>query len=50
VDYEKMKSLMEASHEESAVRHNPQIKEFPEHEPRPDGKYLDAVAKERMAA
>jgi hypothetical protein len=50
MDYKKMKALMEASREESAVRRNPQIKEFPEPEPRPDWKYLDAVAKERMAA
>lgn len=41
-----MKALMEASREQSAMR-NPQVKELPKAEPRPD---LDAVAKEGIAA
>jgi hypothetical protein len=50
MDYEKTKALMEASREESAVQPNPEIKEFPKPESRPDWKYLAAVARERMAA
>ncbi len=51
MDYEKMKSLMEASREESvAVQRNPEVKEFPKPESGPDWKYLAPVAKERMAA
>lgn len=45
-----MKALMEASREESALRRNPPVKEFPKPGPKPDWKYLDAVAKEGMAA
>jgi hypothetical protein len=50
MDYEKMKALMEASREESAVQRNPQVKELPKSQSRPVWKYLSAVAKERMAA
>ena len=50
VDYQKMKALMEASRGELAVPGNPSVKELPEPEPRPDWKYLDTAAKERMAA
>jgi hypothetical protein len=50
MDYEKMKVLIEASREESAVQRNPEVEEFPKPESRPDWKYLAAVAKERMAA
>ena len=50
MDYEKMKALLEASREESAVQHDPEVKEFPKPESRPDWKYLAAVAKDRMAA
>jgi hypothetical protein len=50
VDYQKMKALMEASRGEPAVPGNPSVKELPEPEPRPDWKYLDTAAKERMAA
>jgi hypothetical protein len=49
MDYEKMKALMEASRE-TAVQRNPEVKEFPKPESRPDRKYLSTVAKERMAA
>lgn len=49
MDYEKMKALMEATRE-SAVQRNPEVKEFPKPESRPDWKYLAVVAKERMAA
>jgi hypothetical protein len=45
-----MKALKEASREESAVQRNPEVKEFPKPESRPDWKYLRVVAKERMAA
>jgi hypothetical protein len=50
MDYEKMKALIEASREKSAVQRGPEVKEFPKPESRPDWKYLPAVAKERMAA
>jgi hypothetical protein len=50
MDYEKMKALMEASREESAVQPDTEVKEFPKTEARPDWKYLAEVAKERMAA
>jgi hypothetical protein len=50
MDYEKMKALMEASRGESVVHGNLSVKELPKLEPRPDWKYLDPVAKERMAA
>jgi hypothetical protein len=50
MDYEKMKALMEASRKESAVRRNPEVKEFFKPESRPDWKYLAAESKERMAA
>jgi len=42
--------LMEASRDESSVERNPEVKEFPKSESRPDWKYLAAVSKERMAA
>ena len=45
-----MKALIEASREESEVQRNPEVKEFPKPESRPDWKYLDAVAKGRIAA
>ena len=48
MDYDKMKALMEASREESAVQRNPKVKEFPEPDSRPG--YLVYVGKERMAA
>ena len=50
MDHDKMKALMESSREQSAVQRNPQVKEFLRLESRPDWKYLDAVAKERIAA
>lgn len=45
-----MKALMEANREESAVQCNPKVKEFSKPDSRSDWKYLDYVAKERMAA
>ena len=50
MDYDKMKALMEASREGSAVQRKPEVKEFPKPDSRPDWKYLDYVAKERIAA
>ena len=50
MNYEKMKTLMEASREEPPVQRNLEVKEFPKPESRPDWNDLDAVAKERMAA
>jgi hypothetical protein len=50
MDYDKMMALMEASREESTAQRKPQVKEFPKPDSRPDWKYLDYVAKERMAA
>jgi hypothetical protein len=50
MDYDKMKALMEASREESSSQRKPQVTEFPKPDSRPDWKYLDYVAKERMAA
>ena len=50
MDYDKMNALMETSREESAAQRKPQVEEFPKPESRPDWKYLDYVAKERMAA
>jgi hypothetical protein len=50
MDYEKMKALLETSREESTAQRNPEVKEFPHPDSRPDWKYLDHVAKERIAA
>ncbi len=50
MDYDKMKSLMETSREESTAQRKPEVKEFPKPDSRPDWKYPDHVAKERMAA
>ena len=50
MDYDKLKALMEASREESAVQRNPMVIEFPKPDSRPDWKYLDYVAKQRRAA
>jgi hypothetical protein len=50
MDYEMMKALMEANREELAVQRKPEVKEFPKPDSRPDWKYLDYLAKERMAA
>jgi hypothetical protein len=50
MDYEKMKALMEASHEEPAVQRSPEVNEFPKPESWPESRYLRASAKERMAA
>ncbi|MGB9433565.1 MAG: hypothetical protein WBQ89_15085 [Candidatus Acidiferrum sp.] len=50
MDYEKMKALMEASREESAVQPKPKVKEFPQPDSWPDWKYLGYVAEGRRAA
>jgi hypothetical protein len=51
MDYEKMKALMEASREESAVQHMPKkVKAFPQPDSWPDWKYLGYVAEGRRAA
>jgi hypothetical protein len=50
MDYEKMKALMEASREESAVQRNPRVKEFPKPHSKPDWKYQGYVGKEGIAA
>jgi hypothetical protein len=50
MDYEKMKALMEASREESAVQGQPKVNEFPKPDSWSDWKYLGYVAKERIAA
>ncbi len=49
MDYGKMKALMEASSEESVMLRKAKVKEFPEPDSSPDRKYLDYVAKDRMA-
>jgi hypothetical protein len=40
MDFEKMKALMEASHDESAALRKPELKEFPKPDSRPDWTYL----------
>jgi hypothetical protein len=50
MDYDKMKALMGASREESSAQRKPEVKESSERDSRPDWKYLDYVAKERIAA
>jgi hypothetical protein len=50
MDYEKMKALLETSREESAGQGKPEVKEFPKPDSRPDWKYLDQLAKDRIAA
>jgi hypothetical protein len=51
MDFEKMKALMEASRDESAVQRKPELKEFPKPHSRPDWTHLGCDAqKERIAA
>ena len=50
MDYEMMKALMETNRDASAEQRNPELKEFPKLDSRPDWKYLDYVRKDRMAA
>jgi len=45
-----MKALVEASREEPAAQRKPEVKEFPKPDSRPDWKYLDHLAKDRIAA
>jgi hypothetical protein len=50
MDYDKLTALMEASREELAVQPKPEVKEFSKLDSRPDWKYLDYIAKERITA
>lgn len=50
MDYDKLKALMGASREQLAVQRKPDVKELSKLDSRPDWKYLDYVAKERIAA
>ena len=50
MDYEKMKAFLETSREQSAEQHTPEVKEFPKPALRPDWRYLDHLAKDRIAA
>lgn len=50
MNYDKMKALMGASREESSAQRKPEVKERSKLDSRPDWKYLDYVAKERIAA
>ena len=50
MDYDKMKALMDAGREESPTRCKREVQEFPKPDSKPDWKYLDYVAKERIAA
>ena len=45
-----MKALMETTREESNAQRNPEVKEFPRQDYRPDWKYLDQIKRERIAA
>jgi hypothetical protein len=48
MDYEKMKALLGS--EESTAQRKPEVKELPKPDSRPDWKYLDHLAKDRIAA
>ena len=50
LDYNKMKALMETSREELGCQRKPEVKGLSEPNFGPDWKYLDDVAKERIAA
>ena len=50
MDYNKMKALMETSREELGCERKPEVKGLSEPNFGPDWKYLDDVAKERIAA
>ena len=50
MDYDKMKALWGASREGSSAQRNPEVRELSKLDSRPDWKYLDYVAKERIAA
>jgi hypothetical protein len=45
MDYDKMKALMEANHQELTVQRDPVVRRFPGPDSKPD-----QVSKERMAA
>jgi hypothetical protein len=49
MDHEKMKALLETSREKSTAQRKSEVKEVPHPDFRPDWKYLDYVAKERIA-
>jgi len=50
MDYDKMKALMETSRKKSAGQREPEPKQFPKPDSRPDWKYLGYASRERMAA
>jgi len=50
MDYDKMKALMETSRKKSARQREPEPKEFPKPDSRPDWKYLGYASRERMSA
>jgi len=50
MDHDKMKALMHACRERSSAQRNGEVKEFPKPDSQPDWKYLDYIAKERIAA
>jgi len=50
MDHDKMKALMDACREQSSAQPNREVKEFPKPDSKPDWKYLDYIAKERIAA
>lgn len=50
MDYDKLKALMGTRREESSAQRKPEVKELSKPDSRPDWKYLDYVAKERIAA
>jgi len=50
MDHDKMKALMHACREQSSAQREPEVKEFPKPNSKPNWKYLDYVAKERIAA
>ena len=45
-----MKALLETSREESKAQRKPEVKEFAHPDSKPDWKYLNHIAKERIAA
>ncbi len=50
MDYEKMKALLEANHENGFARRMSQVKEFPKPDSRLEREHLDRVSEERVAA
>jgi hypothetical protein len=50
MDYEKMRAMGEAKREEPQAERASPIKEFPNTDSTPDWKFLDNVAKKKIAA